>query len=316
MSSSTICGTAAHPLVEPEALQLTHTAPALAGAPTAGFERATGINGSGVTVVQLSDGGANPSDPDLQRDGSPVLHEVDFSGSGTVPENNEGYADVSAVVAQGTTTYDLASQSGYRNPAIGAGCDIRSKASAGRELDALSGIGSSAEILAAIDYAVGTLHVNVLNESFGGLPVPDTGRLVELADEQAYEAGVTVVVSSGDSGPYGTIGVPATDNDVLTVGSSTDFGGLAQTAGGGAGLASLTPAVGFQGGTEASPDGWDDNSPSAFSSAGRTSRTECRIWSRRAIRAGPCTTTRYPHARSVAPTSRSRCSPGPANRRR
>lgn len=40
------------------------------------------------------------------------------------PENGE-IGDYGSIVAQGITTYDLSSQSGYSNPAVSAGCDIK-----------------------------------------------------------------------------------------------------------------------------------------------------------------------------------------------
>jgi subtilase family serine protease len=114
----------------------------------------------------------------------------------------------------------------------------------------------NSQIIQAIEWAVMNDHVNVLNESFGGNPIPDTHNdPVSLADQAAVAAGVTVVASSGDAGPFNNIGAPATTPGVIAVGGTTTYQVYRQTT---------------RYGTQLVPGGWEDNNITALSSSGIT----------------------------------------------
>jgi hypothetical protein len=103
-----ICPTdPAKPLLEPEALQTTHTAFTDPATPQA----QTLATGKGVKVAFFADG-LDINNPDLVRaDGSHVIADYrDFSGDGLNAPTGaaEAFGDASSIAAQGRQTYDLA----------------------------------------------------------------------------------------------------------------------------------------------------------------------------------------------------------------
>jgi hypothetical protein len=282
------------PLIEPEALQLTHTAPVSASASTSGYETSTGIDGTGVKVGVIAYG-VDPTLRDFRRDdgfGPSAVTDIDFTGLAVgspqtvtggpispdiaVTSNPEGYGDASTIVAQGNETYDLSTVSPDANPAVTNPCPIKIRGLAPGASVQVYGVlvdangqcfAATSAIIAAIDYAISIGHVNVLNESLGDLAIPSSVTdALEIANQQASAAGVTVVVAAGDAGPTNTIGNPADDPSVISAAASTMGRLTSQTAGYGAGL--MSDGAGFQGGTNATPAGWVDNEPAGFSSSG------------------------------------------------
>jgi subtilisin family serine protease len=243
----------AQPLIEPEARQVMNVGAA-----------DQIVNGAGVKVAIIADG-IDPDNPDLIRpNGQHVIFDYeDFSGfgPGAPTDGREAFLDAGTIASQGNETYDL---SGFVNPAhpLPPGCTIKIEGFApGASLAVLNVAGSNAgffnsQIIQAIEWAVLHDHVNVLNESIGANPVPNTQNdPVALADQAAVAAGVTVVASSGDSGPFNNIGSPATTPGVIAVGGTTTYQVYRQTT---------------RYGTNLVPGGWENNNITALSAAGVT----------------------------------------------
>ena len=234
-----ICGTRADPELDPEALGDIH----------ANQARAMGLDGAGVTVAVLADG-LNPASAEFVRNpafgaaGARVITAYqDYSGDGTAAKTDgaEAFGDASSIAAQGNKVYNIAQ---YVNPDMASalpksGCWVKVVGAAPGasllvlKIDGQNNSGTVSGVVQAIQYAVQS-GAKVINESFGSDPFPDTALdVVRGADDAAIAAGVTVVVSSGDAGITSTIGSPATDPNVISVGATTTFRSYAQSNFGG-----------------------------------------------------------------------------------
>jgi hypothetical protein len=223
------------PLLEPEALQVMNVEFQPGSTQPAAHDLA---DGTGVKVGIIADG-LDPNNPDLIRlNGEHVIFDFqDFSGYGNnaPTDGRESFLDAGAIASQGRQVYDLA---GFVNPAhpLPPGCNIRIKGVApGASLAVMNVAGPAAgffnsQIIQAIEWAVNVDNVDVLNESFGGNPIPDTrDDPVQLANAAAVAAGVVVVVSTGDSGPSGTTGSPATGDGIIAAAGTTTLRVYRQT---------------------------------------------------------------------------------------
>jgi subtilase family protein len=286
VNRSALCGTADAPRLEPEALRLIDAdnrsnanSPLRSGPKSA---HSLGYTGAGVNIAVFPDG-MDPNLPDFQRNGkSAVADYRDFTGEGPNAQTGggEAFGDVSSLVAQGRTTYNLNREINPDFAAPGGTCDVRVLGVApGANVDVMKVFGVdnvsfTSVILQGIDWAIQHDHADILSISvgFGGLPTSAALQPLTAILHNAMANGTIVVASTGDSSPSNTESSPALDPGVIGAAASTSYRILAQTN---LFLYGLARAVHNGAGNPSyrlgqSTPGWLSNQVSTLSSSGVT----------------------------------------------
>ena len=185
----------------------------------------TGDNGAGVTVALVDTGIANLADVA----GRVLPVTTDPAGLVTAPcENLSGETDCTDSYGHGTFIAGLiagnGAASGGQYTGVAPKANLVSVKIAGRD-----GSADVSNVLAAIQWVVSfkdKYNIRVLNLSLG-TDSSQTYHLdpLDFAVEQAWSAGIVVVVSASNRGPApGTISKPGDDPWVITVGAIDDRG--------------------------------------------------------------------------------------------
>jgi serine protease AprX len=183
-----------------------------------------GITGAGVTVALL-DTGIYAQHPDLQGPGgSRVIHCEDFTSEADTE------AHCADTFGHGTFMAGLIAGNGASSNGKYKGAAPEANLVA---LKAAGFDGSTdvSKILAGVQWAVAhkdVYGIRVLNLSLGSDSAQDYRfSPLNYAVERAWESGIAVVVSAGNSGPGArTIMKPGDDPFVITVGASSDQGSV------------------------------------------------------------------------------------------
>jgi len=188
------------------------------------------LDGTGVGVAVIDSGIADHGDLYDSTGASRVVYSQSFVAGDTTTSDKFGHGTHVAGLIGGTGA-NSGNGNGYAANYAGMapGVNLINL----RVLDQ-NGNGSDSQVIAAIQQAIAlqsTYNIRVINMSLGR-PVFESYTLdpVDQAVEAAWKAGIVVVAAAGNSGRYkpswgfGTIGVPANDPAVITVGSTMTLG--------------------------------------------------------------------------------------------
>jgi serine protease AprX len=185
-----------------------------------------GLYGAGIGVAVIDSGIA--SVPDITAKN--VVYSQDFTGLGSTVDQYGHGTHVTGILA-GNGSQSTGSTYSYTFSGIAPKVNLINL----RVLDA-NGEGSDSQVIAAIQEAISLkskYNIRVINLSLGR-PVWESYKVdpLCLAVEQAWKAGIVVVVAAGNYGRddnagthgYGTITAPGNDPYVITVGAMNTLG--------------------------------------------------------------------------------------------
>jgi serine protease AprX len=174
--------------------------------------QAQGITGAGVNVAVLDTGIQALTDFSGR-----MVDGVDLSGGNNPWQDTYGHGTFVAGLIAGNGS---SSTGAYGGEAPGAGLVSVKVAGASGQTDL-------ATVIAGVGWTISNQssdNIRVLNMSLGYLPIESTVvDPLDQAVEKAWESGITVVTSAGNSGPgNGTVTSPGDDPLVITVGAVDD----------------------------------------------------------------------------------------------
>jgi serine protease AprX len=185
-----------------------------------------GFTGAGIGVALIDSGIANVADLTAKN----IVYSQDFTGLGSTVDQYGHGTHVAGILA-GNGASSPSSTSFYTFKGVAPNVNIVNL----RVLDE-NGSGTDSEVIAAIQKAIAlksTYNIRVINLSLGR-PVYESYAVDPLcqAVEQAWKAGIVVVVAAGNYGRdnlagtsgYGTITAPGNDPYVITVGAMNTHG--------------------------------------------------------------------------------------------
>lgn len=185
------------------------------------------LNGSGIGVAVIDSGIVYT--PDL--DGHNIVYAQNFVAGSTNVDDQFGHGTHVAGIIAGTGMKSSGTGYTYTFKGIAEGVNLINL----RVLDR-NGAGTDSQVIAAIDTAIqlkSQYNIRVINLSLGR-PIYESYTVDPLcqAVEQAWKAGIVVVVAAGNdgrnnsagTGGYGTTEAPGNDPYVITVGAMNTMG--------------------------------------------------------------------------------------------